>query len=102
VRSLLLLGIGQSAPLLADLGGDLLDGEAGVGFLDNVAALSLEDKVRAERALGLVARGFFCNTFGLRKRGVSDCSRGSRGKKESFGTHHGKDFRCNASGRLNL
>ena len=68
-RSLLLLGIGQSAPLLADLGGDLLDGDTGVGGLDLVAALSLEDKVGTEGALGLLAGGGFSNSFGLQRRG---------------------------------
>ena len=67
--SLLLLGIRQSAPLLADLGGDLLDGDTGVGGLDLVAALSLEDKVGTEGALGLLAGGGFSNSFGLQRRG---------------------------------
>jgi hypothetical protein len=43
--SLLLLGVRQCAPLLADLGCDLLDRDAGVGGLDLIAALGLEDKV---------------------------------------------------------
>ena len=68
-RSLLLLGVRQSAPLLADLGGDLLDGDTGVGGLDLVAALSLEDKVGTEGALGLLAGGGFSNSFGLQRRG---------------------------------
>ena len=43
--SLLLLNVRQCAPLLADLGGDLLARDTGVGGLDLIAALSLEDKV---------------------------------------------------------
>ena len=33
-RRYILLRVGQRAPLLAELGGDVLDGHSGVGFLD--------------------------------------------------------------------
>ncbi len=66
----MLLGFGQRAPLLSDLGGDFLDRDTGVGSLDLVTALCLKDEVRAERALGLVfACHRFCYAFGLTRRG---------------------------------
>jgi hypothetical protein len=67
-RSLLLLGVRERAPLLADLGCNFLDRDAGVSSLNLITALSLKDKVGTEGALGLLAGGFFCNTFGLWRR----------------------------------
>ena len=67
--SLLLLVSRKSAPLLADLGSELLDCDTGVSGLDLITALSLEDKVGTEGALGLLAGGGFSNSFGLQRRG---------------------------------